>query len=129
MKQYYAENKQRFLDELFEILRIPSISSSTAHKDDMFRCAEKLTELLKAAGADKADVFPTTGHPVVYGEKIIDPSLKTILVYGHYDVQPVDPIELWHSDPFQPEIRNEAIYARGANDDKGQLFMHIKAFE
>ena len=129
MKQYYAENKQRFLDELFEILRIPSISSSSAHKEDMFRCAEKLTELLKAAGADKADVFPTEGHPVVYGEKIIDPALKTILVYGHYDVQPVDPIDLWHSDPFLPEIRNEAIYARGANDDKGQLFMHIKAFE
>lgn len=129
MKQYYTENKERFLNELFEILRIPSISSSSAHKDDMLRCAEKLTELLMAAGADKADVFPTDGHPVVYGEKIIDPSKKTILVYGHYDVQPVDPIELWHSDPFEPQIRNEAIYARGANDDKGQLFMHIKAFE
>ena len=129
MKQYYTENKERFLNELFEILRIPSISSSSAHKDDMLRCAEKLTELLMAAGADKAGVFPTEGHPVVYGEKIIDPSKKTILVYGHYDVQPVDPIELWHSDPFEPQIRNEAIYARGANDDKGQLFMHIKAFE
>lgn len=129
MKQYYTENKERFLNELFEILRIPSISSSSAHKDDMLRCAEKLTELLMAAGADKADVFPTDGHPVVYGEKIIDPSKKTILVYGHYDVQPVDPIELWHSDPFEPQTRNEAIYARGANDDKGQLFMHIKAFE
>lgn len=129
MKQYILANKERFFDELFQLLSIPSISSSSEHKGDMQLCAEKLVELLLAAGADKADVYPTTGHPVVFAEKIIDPSLKTVLVYGHYDVQPVDPIELWKSDPFKPEIRDEAIYARGANDDKGQSFMHIKAFE
>ncbi len=129
MKKYYAENKDRFLNELFEVLRIPSISSDPGHKGDMQKCAEKLATMLKEAGADRADVYPTDGHPVVFGEKIIDPSLKTILVYGHYDVQPVDPIELWDSAPFEPEIRDGAIYARGANDDKGQSFMHIKAFE
>ena len=129
MKQYIQANKERFFDELFQLLSIPSISSSSEHKGDMQLCAEKLVELLLAAGADRADVYPTTGHPVVFAEKIIDPSLKTVLVYGHYDVQPVDPIELWKSDPFKPEIRDEAIYARGANDDKGQSFMHIKAFE
>lgn len=129
MKQYIQANKERFFDELFQLLSIPSISSSSEHKGDMQLCAEKLVELLLAAGADKADVYPTTGHPVVFAERIIDPSLKTVLVYGHYDVQPVDPIELWKSDPFKPEIRDEAIYARGANDDKGQSFMHIKAFE
>lgn len=129
MKQYIAENQERFLNELFEVLRIPSISSSSEHKLDMYRCAEKLKDLLLEAGAARAEVYETTGHPVVYGEKIVDPTWKTILVYGHYDVQPVDPIELWHSAPFEPEIRNGAIYARGANDDKGQAFMHIKAFE
>ena len=129
MKQYIAENQERFLNELFEVLRIPSISSSSEHKPDMYRCAEKLKSLLLEAGAERAEVHETTGHPVVYGEKIVDPSWKTILIYGHYDVQPVDPIELWHSAPFEPEIRNGAIYARGANDDKGQAFMHIKAFE
>ena len=129
MRNYYQANKDRFLNELFELLRIPSISSDPEHKSDMYACARKLTELLKEAGAERAEVFDTTGHPVVYAEKIIDPSLKTILVYGHYDVQPVDPIELWKSAPFEPEIRDGAIYARGANDDKGQSFMHIKAFE
>ena len=129
MKQYIAENQERFLNELFEVLRIPSISSSSEHKPDMYRCAEKLKSLLLEAGAERAEVYETTGHPVVYGEKIVDPSWKTILIYGHYDVQPVDPIELWHSAPFEPEIRNGAIYARGANYDKGQAFMHIKAFE
>lgn len=129
MEKYYAQNKERFLNELFELLRIPSVSSEPEHKQDMYRCAHKLAEYLKAAGADKADVYDTEGHPVVFGQKIIDPSLKTILVYGHYDVQPVDPIELWKSQPFEPEIRDGAIYARGANDDKGQTFMHIKAFE
>ena len=129
MKQYIAENQERFLNELFEVLRFPSISSSSEHKPDMYRCAEKLKSLLLEAGAERAEVYETTGHPVVYGEKIVDPSWKTILIYGHYDVQPVDPIELWHSAPFEPEIRNGAIYARGANDDKGQAFMHIKAFE
>ena len=129
MRNYYQANKERFLNELFDLLRIPSVSSEPEHKEDMYRCARKLTELLKEAGAERAEVFDTTGHPVVYAEKIIDPSLKTILVYGHYDVQPVDPIELWKSQPFEPEIRDGAIYARGANDDKGQSFMHIKAFE
>lgn len=129
MKQYIAENQDRFLNELFELLRIPSVSSQSAHKDDMVTCANKLVELLLAAGADSAQVYPTKGHPVVFGEKRFDPSRPTILVYGHYDVQPVDPIELWKSNPYEPEIRNGAIYARGANDDKGQLFMHVKAFE
>ena len=129
MKQYIENNKERFFEELFSLLRIPSISSSSEHKGDMARCADRLVELLKEAGADKAEVFPTSGHPVVYGEKILGPQFGTVLIYGHYDVQPVDPIELWESDPFEPEIRDGAIYARGANDDKGQLFMHIKAFE
>ncbi|MDO4735818.1 MAG: dipeptidase [Bacteroidia bacterium] len=129
MKQYIEQNQQRFLDELFEILRIPSISSLEENKGDMVKCAQKLVEFLMQAGADRADVYPTAGHPVVFGEKIIDTSLPTVLVYGHYDVQPVDPISLWKSQPFEPEIRDGAIYARGANDDKGQLFMHVKAFE
>lgn len=129
MKKYYTENRERFLQELFGLLRIPSVSSSSEHKGDMYRCAERLTELLLEAGADRAQVYETAGHPVVFGEKITSPDLPTILVYGHYDVQPVDPVELWHSAPFEPEIRDGAIYARGANDDKGQLFMHLKAFE
>ncbi|MBR0501122.1 MAG: dipeptidase [Bacteroidales bacterium] len=129
MKQYIENNRERFLEELFSLLRIPSVSSESAHKNDMVRCAERLVELLKEAGADRAAVYPTTGHPVVFGEKKFDPSAPTILVYGHYDVMPVDPLNLWKSDPFEPEIRDGAIYARGANDDKGQTFMHIKAFE
>ena len=129
MKQYIEQNKDRFFEELFSLLRIPSISSESAHKGDMVRCARRLVELLKEAGADRAAVYETTGHPVVFGEKKVDPKAPTILVYGHYDVMPVDPLKLWHSDPFEPEIRDGAIYARGANDDKGQTFMHIKAFE
>lgn len=129
MKEYIQKNNERFLSELFELLRIPSISSLEAHKGDMQKCAEKLVELLLAAGADSAAVYPTKGHPVVFGQKMVDPKLPTILVYGHYDVQPVDPIHLWKSQPFAPEVRDGAIYARGANDDKGQLYMHIKAFE
>jgi len=129
MKAYINQNNNRFLTELFELLRIPSISSSSDNKQDMYTCAHKLVDLLKAAGADKAEVYKTKGHPVVFGEKIIDKNKPTVLVYGHYDVQPVDPISLWKSQPFEPEIRDNAIYARGANDDKGQLFMHIKAFE
>ena len=129
MHQYIEKNKERFFEELFELLRIPSISSSSEHKQDMYKCADKLVQLLKEAGADKAQVYETDGHPVVFGEKIVDPKLPTVLIYGHYDVQPVDPIELWKSQPFEPEIRDGAIYARGANDDKGQTFMHIKAFE
>lgn len=129
MDKYIEQNKERFFKELFEILRIPSISSSQAHRQDMQKCAEKLVSLLLEAGADRAKIYPTEGHPVVYAEKIIDHKKPTVLVYGHYDVQPVDPLELWHTPPFEPEIRDGAIYARGANDDKGQSFMHIKAFE
>lgn len=129
MRQYIDSNRERFFEELFSLLRIPSISSLEEHRGDMGKCADRLVELLLEAGADSAEAFPTKGHPVVFGQKLTDPSLPTVLVYGHYDVQPVDPIELWKSDPFEPEIRDGAIYARGANDDKGQLFMHIKAFE
>lgn len=129
IKAYIEENKQRFLDELFGLLRIPSISSISEHKPDMVRAAEYWRETLLKAGADRAEVMPTPGNPVVYGEKIIDPKLPTVLVYAHYDVMPVDPIELWKSQPFEPEIRDGKIFGRGADDDKGQGFMHAKAFE
>ena len=129
IKDYINSNTSRFLEELYTLLRIPSVSSQQDHKGDMLTCAAQYAELLKKAGADKAQVFSTTGHPVVYAEKIIDPAKSTVLVYGHYDVQPVDPIDLWKSDPFMPEVRNGAIYGRGTNDDKGQSFMHLKAFE
>jgi len=126
---FIKENKDRFMDELFEIIRIPSISSIADHKPDMIRMANHYKESLLKAGVDKAEVMPTKGNPVVYAEKIIDPKLPTVLVYAHYDVMPVDPIDLWTSPPFEPEIRNGHIYARGADDDKGQGFMHVKAFE
>ena len=129
MKQYIEQNKERFFEELFSILRIPSISAKAEHKEDMRRCAERLAVLLMEAGADYAEVSPSDGNPVVYGEKIIDPSLRTVLVYGHYDVQPAEPLDKWLTDPFEPVIHDDAIWCRGANDDKGQLFMHIKAFE
>jgi len=129
MKQYFEENRERFLDELYSLLRIPSVSSAPEHREDMTRCARRLTELILEAGADRAEIFPTDGHPVVFGEKIIDPSKPTVLVYGHYDVQPEGDLSLWNSDPYEPVIRDGAIYARGANDDKGQTFMHLKAFE
>lgn len=129
VKQYIEENKERFLEELFELIRIPSISSISDHKDDMIRTAEKYKEHFLKAGCDKAEVMPTAGNPVVYAEKIIDPALPTVLVYAHYDVMPVDPLDLWTSPPFEPEIRDGKIYARGADDDKGQGFMHVKAFE
>ncbi|MCF0178336.1 MAG: dipeptidase, partial [Bacteroidales bacterium] len=129
MKTYIQENGKRFYDELFSLLRIPSVSSDSKHADDMKLCAQRLKELLLEAGANHAEISQTDGHPVVYAEKLIDPSLKTILIYGHYDVQPAEPLELWHSDPYEPVIKDGAIYARGANDDKGQSFMHIKAFE
>lgn len=126
---YVEQNQKRFLDELFGLLRIPSISSESAHKEDMVKAANLWKDLIISAGADKAEVMPSDGNPVVYGEKIIDPSLPTVLVYGHYDVMPVDPIDLWTTSPFEPEIRDGKIYARGADDDKGQAFMHAKAFE
>ena len=135
MKAYIEANRQRFFDELFSLLRIPSISAKPEHKPDMVRCAERLRDLLLEAGADEAGVYPTAGNPVVFGQKILDPSWKTVLVYGHYDVQPPEPLEKWRTDPFEPVIAQDsatgedAIYARGANDDKGQLFMHLKAFE
>ena len=129
IKQFIETNQERFLEELFGLLRIPSISSEEKRKPDMVKAAEYWVELLLKAGADKAVVMPTTGNPVVYGEKIIDPNAPTILVYGHYDVMPVDPLNLWNTDPFEPEIRDEIIFARGANDDKGQCFIHAKAFE
>ena len=129
MKKYIEQNKDRFFEELFSILRIPSVSAKVEHKQDMQHCAERLVELLKEAGADEAGVYPSDGNPMVFGQKILDPSYRTVLVYGHYDVQPVEPLEKWKSDPFEPEIHDEAIWGRGANDDKGQLFMHIKAFE
>ncbi len=129
LKSYIDTHKERFIDELFGLIRIPSISSSSEHKADMQRCAEKWVELMLSAGADKAVVLPTNGNPVAYGEKIIDPKLPTVMVYGHYDVMPVDPVDLWVSPPFEPEIRDGKIYARGADDDKGQAFMHAKAFE
>ena len=122
MKQYIEQNKERFFEELFSILRIPSISAKKEHKGDMLKCAKRLVELLKKAGADSADVYPTAGNPVVFGQKIIDPKAKTVMVYGHYDVQPAEPLEKWNSKPFEPEIHDGAIWGRGANDDKGQLF-------
>lgn len=128
-KEYIEKNKDRFLNELFDLIRIPSISSLSEHKDDMQKCAELWKQIILDAGADKADVYQTDGNPVVYGEKIIDPSAPTVLVYAHYDVMPVDPVNLWNSNPFEPEIRDGKIWARGADDDKGQGFMHAKAFE
>lgn len=126
---YQETHKERFLQELLDLLRIPSISARSEHKADMIRCAEAVRQRILEAGADKADIYPTEGHPVVYGEKIIDPKAPTVLVYGHYDVQPADPLELWHSGPFEPVIKDGKIYARGACDDKGQFYMHVKALE
>lgn len=129
IKKYVADNQARFLEELFGLLRIPSISSESAHKPDMIRAAEYWRDAVLKAGADRAEIMPTDGNPVMYAEKIIDPKLPTILVYGHYDVMPVDPIEEWRTKPFEPVIKDGKIWARGADDDKGQAFMHAKAFE
>ncbi|MEN9882912.1 MAG: hypothetical protein RLZZ420_129 [Bacteroidota bacterium] len=129
MKTYISNNKDRFLEELLALLRIPSISANSDHKQDMQTCAEAVKDSLLASGADKAVIYETPGHPIVYGEKITDPSWPTVLVYGHYDVQPADPLELWHSAPFEPSIRDGKIFARGACDDKGQFYMHVKALE
>ena len=128
-KKYQENNKERFLSELLDLLRIPSISSKSEHQTDMLVCAEAVKQRLLEAGADIVTIFPTAGHPVVYGEKIIDPAKPTVLVYGHYDVQPVDPLTLWNSGPFEPTIIDGKIFARGACDDKGQVYMHVKAFE
>ena len=128
-KQYIESNKDRFLEELFSLIRIPSISSESEHKPDMVRCAERWRELLEQAGADNTRIIATQGNPLVYGEKIIDPAKKTVLVYGHYDVMPVVPLDLWNTDPFEPVVKDGKIWARGADDDKGQSFMQAKAFE
>lgn len=128
-KDYLESNKERFLNELLELLRIPSISARTEHKHDMVRTAEAVKQRLIEAGVDKAEIYSTEGHPVVYAEKIIDKDKPTVLVYGHYDVQPADPLELWNSPPFEPVIKDEKIFARGACDDKGQFYMHVKALE
>lgn len=128
-KDYQEKNKDRFLNELLELLRIPSVSAKTEHKSDMLKCAEAVKQRLLDAGADKAEIHPTAGHPVVYAEKIVDPSKPTVLVYGHYDVQPAEPLELWNSGPFDPVIKDGKIYARGSCDDKGQFYMHVKAME
>jgi acetylornithine deacetylase/succinyl-diaminopimelate desuccinylase-like protein len=128
-KKYQEDNQDRFLNEMLELLKIPSISAKTENKDDMQRCAEAVAKRLKDAGATRAEIIPTDGYPVVYGEKIIDPSKPTVLVYGHYDVQPPDPLKLWNSGPFEPVIKDGRVYARGSADDKGQFYMHVKALE
>src|SRR5690606_8080760 len=128
-KDYQAKNQDRFLNEMLDLLRIPSVSAKSEHKNDMLKCAEAVKKSLIDAGAEKAEVMPTDGHPVVYGEKIVDPKLPTVLVYGHYDVQPPEPLELWNSGPFEPVIKDGKIYARGSADDKGQFYMHVKAME
>ena len=129
VKGYIEANKDRFLNELFELIRIPSISAESEHKPDMVRCAEKWKAFLLEAGCDKAEVMPSAGNSVVYGEKTIDPTKPTVLVYGHYDVMPVAPLELWKTKPFEPVVKDGKIWARGADDDKGQSFMQAKAFE
>src|SRR6187402_725133 len=129
IKQYIEQNKQRLLDELFELLRFPSVSADPKYKADVLKTASYVAQKLSDAGADKVEICETAGYPIVYGEKIIDPSLPTVLTYGHYDVQPPDPLELWKTPPFEPTVRDGKIYARGACDDKGQFYMHIKAFE
>jgi acetylornithine deacetylase/succinyl-diaminopimelate desuccinylase-like protein len=128
-KQYQEENKERFLEELLALLRIPSVSAKTEHKQDMLTCAKEVEKSLQAAGATTTTIYETAGHPIVYGELIVDPSFPTVLVYGHYDVQPADPIELWKSGPFDPTIIDGKIFARGSCDDKGQFYMHVKALE
>lgn len=129
VKTYISDNEQRFMEELFSLIRIPSISAKPEHKADMMRCAERWQELLTKAGADNVEIMPTKGNPVIYGEKIIRPELKTVLVYAHYDVMPAEPLELWNSEPFEPVIKDNHIWARGADDDKGQSFIQVKAFE
>jgi acetylornithine deacetylase/succinyl-diaminopimelate desuccinylase-like protein len=128
-QHFIQAQRERFMSELFDLLRIPSISADPAFAKDVHACAAFVADRLTEAGADAVEICPTAGYPIVYGEKIIDPSLPTVLVYGHYDVQPAVPLELWTTPPFQPEIRNERIYARGSADDKGQFYMHLKAFE
>lgn len=129
IKKYIAENEPRMLEDLFSLIRIPSISAKPEHHDDMLACAERWAQLLLEAGADEALVMPSAGNPIVFGQKIADPEAKTVLIYAHYDVMPAEPLELWKSNPFEPEIRDDHIWARGADDDKGQSFIQVKAFE
>lgn len=129
IKEYIIKNQQRFLEELMELLRIPSVSADSKYKPDVAKAAQYVAQKLKSAGADVVEICETKGHPIIYGEKKLDPKLPTIVVYGHYDVQPADPINLWDSPPFEPVIKDGKIYARGSCDDKGQVYMHIKAFE
>jgi acetylornithine deacetylase/succinyl-diaminopimelate desuccinylase-like protein len=128
-RDYIEANKDKFVNELFDLLSIPSVSADSKFKADVYKAAEFIKAKLKEAGADNAEICETAGHPIVYAEKLIDPALPTVLVYGHYDVQPADPYELWHTPPFEPTVRDGKIYARGASDDKGQMYMHIKALE
>ncbi len=134
-QEYISQNQEKFLTELIDLLRIPSISADSAYTPEVAKTADKIAENFKQIGLDKVEICPTAGHPIVYAEKIIDTTLPTVLVYGHYDVQPADPIELWTSPPFEPVIKTTAIhpegaiFARGACDDKGQMFMHVKAVE
>lgn len=129
IKDYIATHEERFLNEWFSLVRIPSISAEPAHKADMIACAERWKELLLEACVDEARIMPSAGNPLVYAEKIVSPDAPTILIYGHYDVMPVAPLELWKSEPFTPEVRDGRVYARGADDDKGQSMIQIKAFE
>ncbi len=129
IKEYIQKNEERFLEELFSLIRIPSISSKSEHKEDMMRCAERWRELLLQAGADNAVVMPSKGNPLVYGEKHVSDEAQTVLIYSHYDVMPAEPLELWKSNPFEPEVRDGHIWARGADDDKGQAMIQVKAFE
>lgn len=129
IKEFIEQNESRMLEELFSLIRIPSVSAQQAHKEDMVRCAERWKELLLAAGVDKAEVMPSDGNPMVYGEKLVDPNAKTVLVYGHYDVMPAEPFELWNTEPFEPVVKDGILWARGADDDKGQSFIQAKAFE
>ena len=135
IKEYIKENKDRFINELIDLLKIPSISADPAYKNDVIHCADEVAASLKRAGANNVEICPTKGYPIVYADMIIDKNLPTVLVYGHYDVQPADPLELWESGPFEPIIKKTeihpegAIFARGACDDKGQFYMHVKAFE
>lgn len=129
IKNYIQANEPRMLDELFSLIRIPSISAQPEHHDDMLACAERWRQLLLEAGVDEAYVMPSDGNPMVFAQKIVDPHARTVLVYAHYDVMPAEPLELWKSAPFEPEVREGRIWARGADDDKGQSFIQVKAFE
>ena len=129
IRKYIAENESRFLEELFSLIRIPSISAQPERKADMLACAERWKQLLLEAGADEARIMPSAGNPLVYAEKHVADDVPTVLIYAHYDVMPADPLDLWQSNPFEPEIRDGRIWARGADDDKGQAMIQAKAFE